>query len=291
MNRSTNPQLSIQAVLVLYQRAPQESEAFNSLCHIFNTNADLEKAFNLLLYDNSPTPEAVTYPFTSWLHYHHDSENGGLVAAYSEGLIQAETKNLDWLMLLDQDTTLTENYLREALVTASEFSKEPSISAIVPRLMEARTITSPSTRLLVRDQAVPMNLTGVAPRKLSAFNSGAIVRCASIRAIGGFPAAFPVEALDHALFHLLQRHGGKLFIMQSRLQHKLSMNDISNSMTTDRYERVLAAEALFTRIYAGRWAHIRMHIRLLRLAIKQLLRPNETKFVPITLRYFWGRGC
>lgn len=290
MNDTKCRRFCIQAVLVLYRRKPSESEAFTSLKRIFEGNPDIAQSIGLLLYDNSPGSEVSPEALPEWVEYVHNPNNGGLTAAYSEALHRASARNIRWLMLLDQDTTLTKDYLVEAVASMLKYNGELRIAAIVPRLIERGRISSPSTRRLIRDRAVPTNVTGLAQEKIAAFNSGAIIRVASLELIGGFPIDFPIEALDHAVFHLLQESGGKILILEARMKHSLSMNNLGDSMPVERYKRVLAAEALFVKKYGSVWDHVRIRIRFFILAIKQLERRKERKFIPITLTYLLGLG-
>ena len=125
--------------------------------------------------------------------------------------------------------------------------------------------------------------------KVFAFNSGAIIRIAALNQIGGFPKEFPVDALDHAVFHLLQENGSHVFVMKAQIRHSLSMNNRADSMSLARYNNVLAAESLYTSKYGGRWTRLRMHIRFLILLVKQLGRREERRFAPITLSHLVRR--
>ena len=286
----TSHRHSIQAVLVLYRRKPSQSEAFVSLNNIFLLHPPLAQSISVLLYDNSPDPLADASEIPSGMDYVHDPHNGGLLAAYTHALHLAKATHKHWLMLLDQDTQVTYEYLSEALNLTTSATHDNRIAAIIPRLVEQGRCTSPSTRQLIRDRPLPNDTSGLVDITVCAFNSGAIIRVAALQRIGGFPEEFPIESLDHAVFHLLQQNGDKVFIMQSILEHALSMNNIAESMSLDRYRKVLAAEALFTRKYGGTWAQIRMRIRLLLLLRKQLRRKHEWPFTLATLYYaLWYR--
>jgi hypothetical protein len=49
----------IHAVMVLYKRAPEESETFTSLQVILQKRSDLAAAMSLLVYDNSPAAQEM----------------------------------------------------------------------------------------------------------------------------------------------------------------------------------------------------------------------------------------
>src|SRR5271163_1430995 len=130
--RLLNSEFSILAIVVLYQRAPSESEAFSSLIRILNADSEAAKFFSLILYDNSPQPHhqerSVGFPFS----YKHDPSNGGLVPAYNHALRRAEEMGSQWLLLLDQDTVLTLEFLEELIACAKALQTRPEIASIVP---------------------------------------------------------------------------------------------------------------------------------------------------------------
>src|SRR5687768_2304439 len=100
---------SILAVLVLYQTSALQSPTLASLCQAV-AQCGVERRFELLIYDNSASPSplpAIPIPLT----YLHDPANGGLVAAYNTALQLAQRGRNEWLLLLDQDTVLTGDYL------------------------------------------------------------------------------------------------------------------------------------------------------------------------------------
>jgi GT2 family glycosyltransferase len=277
---------SIQAVLVLYGCKPSESAAFASLQKIIDQKFFRPHLLSLLLYDNSPRSSANELP--KWVEYSHDSRNGGLAAAYNCALARAIKSGHPWLMLLDQDTVVTFEYLEEAFALSREFIKSEEVVAIVPRLVERETTHSPTVKKLIRDRAIPTGFTGISKSKIFAFNSGAIIRVKGLEQIGGFPKEFWLDALDHAVFHLLQQKGGRVVVMRSQMKHSLSLDTLADSMSLERYQNILAADALCTRRYFGNWGRLRRRLRLLYSTIKQLSRKKEWKFATTSLYYALG---
>ncbi len=98
---------SILSVIVLYNCELAQSLSFSSLLQIVNANPELAKHLSLILYDNSPQPQSHATSAGFPTCYIHDPSNGGLAAAYNFALARAESEEREWLLLLDQDTTLT----------------------------------------------------------------------------------------------------------------------------------------------------------------------------------------
>ncbi len=254
---TAHPQLAaITVVIVLYEKAARASEAFSSLRSILDDRPRWGKQFEILLYDNSPMPPADT---DDWLDakYVHDASNGGLSAAYNHALRLAKTNASEWLLLLDQDTTLTDEYVQALLAAADAEQSHLDIGAIVPLLELDKTIYSPEENFFyhLRHQFPEMryyraspDMQGLQTRPLNAYNSGALMRVSALEAIDGFPADFRVDYLDHAVFHRFHRAGYSLYVLNVKLQQKLSHMDL-DSVSLARHTSVLQAQTLFVRRY------------------------------------------
>jgi GT2 family glycosyltransferase len=90
----------------------------------------------------------------------------------------------------------------------------------------------------------------VQPGLIRVYNSGAVLRMSALREIGGFPEEYWLDYLDHAVFHRLQAAGGKVFVMEARLAHEMSIhqpNKEANPAHAARQANQLAAEVRFYR--------------------------------------------
>ena len=156
------------AVVVLYRSSPAESVAFTCLREHLEQNAPLLDRFECLVYDNSPEAhdiEAVSFRCS----YIHDPSNPGLARPYNVALARAEQAGASWLMLLDQDTGVTAEYLNEVVQTVAGAELSNKIVAIVPKLVQGDRVLSPHWSLHLpewfdRDQS------GIITREIWAFN-------------------------------------------------------------------------------------------------------------------------
>jgi GT2 family glycosyltransferase len=262
----------ILAVLVLYKRTPEQSEAFTSLQSILQQRPDLAGGMSLLVYDNSPTAHEIP-PLPIATRYISDTGNAGLSPAYNTGLRLAGEDSLDWLLLLDQDTSLTEAYLTEAM-SLTQLAKDNHFNAIVPKLVEDGLVLSPHLALTLRHPK-PLDVTtyGISAIQLHPYNSGAILRVKALQEMNGFPEEFLLDYLDHATFRILQNKGGRIFVMQTALEHKLSSNEedrSDNPALSARQKNVLQAEGAFYRTYGTFRERFYYHARLIWRAWKAL---------------------
>lgn len=215
---------SIQAVVVLYRACLAESATCRTLRSLLDTNAALRTRFRLLIADNSPEPQAVPDD----VDYLHDLTNPGLSSRYNAALAMAVRQGATWLLLLDQDTTLTAAWWAELEELSRALAEEASIVAIAPRLVTRlprgdRTESPHLPRFLPADWTLGPDTHGVLPGLVRVYNSAALVRVSALQAIDGFPPEYPLDSLDHATFHRLQAAGGRVYLMRSSLAHDMSI--------------------------------------------------------------------
>ncbi len=274
--QSLPPSLHIIAVAVIYKRIVTESESVSSLLRILEQQPDWSRYFSLILYDNSPEPQSIPVDLPLPVTYIHDGSNGGLAPAYNYALQQAQSSQTEWLLLLDQDTTLTPAYIAELMDLASALQAAPEIGGIVPKLTAEGTLYSPEANFLyqLRHQfrtvrhPVEETALGVQAKVLSAYNSGALLRVEALVQIGGFPADFWLDYLDHAVFAEMSRYGRKLYVMRAALEQKLSHMDV-NEVPHWRHRNVLTAQTRYVIRY-GRFLE-RMLYRLYLLRVCRFL--------------------
>jgi GT2 family glycosyltransferase len=245
---------SILAVVALYNCQLCDSQAVSYLLRILNEDVVLAKHFSVILYDNSPQPQKPAIEASFPVQYFHDPSNGGLASAYNFALARAESEGREWLLLFDQDTSPTHDFLSELLQSATTLYARQEVGAIVPKLLVRGKIFSPEQNFLhqLRRQHLRSNhmmtreTLGLQQRQLNAYNSGAMIRVSALRAIGGFAREFWLDYLDHAVFSRLFTHGYRMFVMHAELEHQYSLSDLE-SIPLWRLENILLAQTLFVR--------------------------------------------
>jgi GT2 family glycosyltransferase len=252
--RASRPLPSIQAVVVLYRCELSASQTVSSLVHLLNENPELASRLSLILYDNSPQAQECNLQTNFPVEYIHDSSNGGLASAYNIALRRAESDGREWLLLLDQDTSPTREFLFELLEAATALDATAEVAAIVPKLVVHGVIHSPATQFIVQmrrqfrppQKPIAQDIVGVLQQPLSAYNSGSTIRVSALRSIGGFPPEFWLDFLDHAIFHALYAHGYRTYVMLATLAHDASHSDMGN-VPFWRLHNVLMAQTLYVK--------------------------------------------
>jgi GT2 family glycosyltransferase len=233
----------ILAIIVLYKMTAEDSPTFVELSKFLKGNDAASESIELMVCDNTPYKQTAPVDFSG--SYIRDSTNPGLAEHYNLALRRAEELGGSWLMLLDQDTTVTAEYVEEALQRTATLATDDRIAALVPKLVMNGILFSPHLPGYgKRAHPVDRNLTGVPGTRLVAFGSGALVKVSALREIGGFPEKFWLDFLDHATFLSLQDTGREIFVMHSALRHDVSAEkpDKQNDPAYPaRFENVLDA--------------------------------------------------
>jgi GT2 family glycosyltransferase len=293
---SRNPS-SILAVAVLYKCALEQSPSIGSLVNILKKNPVWANRFSLVIYDNSPQLQMHSIEADFPVRYISDTSNGGLAPAYNFALKEADSQGFKWLLLLDQDTSLTDEFIAELLAAADALVDQTQVGSIVPKLKVHQEIHSPAANFLqlLRRQFLPRSrgmsesLVGVQQRHLCSYNSGSTLRVSALKAIGGFPPIFWLDYLDHAIFHLLYRNGYRTYVMRATLAHDFSHSSIE-TVPLWRARNALAAQTLYVKDF-GNFIDVQLyriwllrHARMLWRSCKDPRRWRETASQALRLK-------
>ncbi len=264
--------VSILAVIVLYRMNPSESPAFRSLQASASSLDHSNVRVKILLYDNTPgghlpgiLPENT--------EYRQSPGNYGLASAYNAALQMATAEGFEWLLTLDQDTTVPESFLGRVASLAKDMESRLDVAGFVPEVVDHGTFISPHVLVRGRWRRLPDNFVGVPDGEISAINSGATWRTQSLRDIGGFNPLFWLDYLDHWLYREIQLSGKRICVVGDlRIEHELSLLSSPHQLTPDRLASILEAESAFYDLYKsvtiGRLLTMMMFARLSILLLK-----------------------
>jgi glycosyltransferase involved in cell wall biosynthesis len=276
--------MQILAVVVRYKMSLSASETIAGLSRAFEVSPRLFESISVLVWDNSPSPlnnPSLPFPF----EYRHSTENLGVSGAYNIAMEVAESNGCPWLLLLDQDTTLSGNFLSRMLEYSKEQEANAHVAAVAPFLMEGNRTISPAEVFFNHLRPLSIPLSGEYAKDAYAANSGTLMRVASLKEIGGYNDDFWLDYADVVAFHLLYRQNKCLFVAGDlQLQHKLASNDYEGSMSTERYQNGVLAEGAFWDLYRSRLENIGLTARLLARSLKQYYCYSNKAFSKITMK-------
>ncbi|HZD75733.1 MAG TPA: hypothetical protein VE218_01930 [Acidobacteriaceae bacterium] len=277
------------AVVVLYRRPFAGSRTLAGLAQAFAEDASLSEQLDVLVWDNSPTMlEARSLPFA--FTYQHAARNEGVSGAYNAAAIVAEQRGCAWLLLLDDDTSVTAEFLRGILGHAAQVAEDERIAAVAPFLYAGTFCMSPRLWRFARHVPLPRPAHPYSEtRAIFAANSGTLMRVRALEAIGGYSARFWLDYSDIEVFHRLQQHGLSVRIAGDlRLEHEMAMLDYDRRMTPARFAIFLAAESDFMDLYRG---PLERGMHLLRLAARVVRQRKyaDPAFSRLSRRALWER--
>jgi GT2 family glycosyltransferase len=281
-------QFLIQCVVVLYKQRPNESQSLSDLLRVCRSELAIGSQIAVIVHDNSPSIEEpclddLETGLPIGLEYHHTPGNPGLAYAYNRALDRAKERKIPWLLLLDQDTHVTRQFLVK-LLEGIQHLKLERCCAFVPQLMRDDLVLSPQIVGKVFYRRLPKGFSGVAEESLVAFNSAACIRVQDLTEIGGFPKEFWLDYLDHMVFHSLQKAGGHVFVLDSQLEHTLSVSDLESNVSTQRYANVLNAEWMFVRKTGWGGGSLMHRLRLLKRTFNHSVKLRDKRYALQTLR-------
>jgi GT2 family glycosyltransferase len=282
--------MQIVIVVVLYKRSPAQSQTMNSLAAAFEQNPGLLNALRVFVWDNSPTAlveETIPFP----CDYGHDGRNLGTSGAYNRAMQFAESKGSTWLLLLDQDTNVSSEFLSRMLEYGKRLEGEPHIGTVVGFIYSHGVLVSPRRLLSFnRIQQIPPTFHGIHKQKAYAVNSATLMRVSALREIGGYSDEFWLDLSDVYVFQAMHRKGKYMYIGGDvRVEHSISSMDFDKEMSPERYRNFMAAESAYIDLYLSPLEQIAQLLRLFVRTTRQYRRYENKTFARISWEYFCRR--
>lgn len=259
----------ILAVIVLYGEHHRCSETFRMLRAAMVREGAGNPLIRTLLYDNNPgavAPEDVPRD----VDYCAPGRNDGIAGAYNYALRMAEREHCDWLLTLDQDTTLPPDFLVRMQAAANHLRDVNEAGAVVPHLVKAGRVLSPVQIRPWGVRYLPLEAAGFVRGEVHAFNSGSLFRVAALRQIGGFDERFWLDYQDASVYRRLSMCGRRIYIAGGmNLEHDLSLISEQRAVAPERFRNFLLAESAYCDLYRGRAAGFFLTGRLLGRLLRQ----------------------
>lgn len=265
---------SIEIVIVLYQCNLDKSITFSSLKkQLSGISIDYEVViFN---NDNNKKIEHEEYLVVN------SEENQKIAGAYNFALERAIKKGMKWILLLDQDTVIPENYFK---VIEKLFSEEIStdLVAIIPKLISNNRIISPvKVSSLMRFES-EIDFVGYTRKRINALNSLSLFNVQFINSIGGFSKDYPFDMHDHWCYNQIYKFQKYIFVLDIVGEHNSSFVDFENNVSVSRYKEFLNVQSKFTRNELGLNIYFFYKIKLLLRGTKQFFEYKNKRYSYIT---------
>jgi GT2 family glycosyltransferase len=253
-------------VVVQYLTPLENAPVIQSLDRCFSQTPALLEDFTTLVWDNSPRSHAVPDGLSFPIQHRHTGENLGVSGAYNRAAKLAAEYGAQWLLLLDQDTTLPPEFLAGMREHAQRLTPEHRIAAVAPTILMGQAQISPKVTVRWGTSVdPPPGFIGEERRELVLVNTGLLLRLAALQKVGGYHPDFWLDFSDRYLCHMLAQKSCSVWLAADlRLQHHVSFVD--GSISLRRYANLLAAEDAFFTLYRSLPRNIVYCQRLLRKA-------------------------
>lgn len=262
-------------VIVLYKTRLEDCRTIKSLTLHLKYNIDI------FVFDNSPVPHCNNKFFNYGMlniSYHSDPSNPGLAVAYNKALTYASLHDKEWLLVLDQDTFITQEYFEE--INSFDFeSINKQVVAVIPKVFSmGNKLISPS-KMFFGGICRPLNINnGLIKSNITGINSGTILRVNYLKSINGFCLHFPLDMLDHWYFRKIFNDGKFIFLIKSLIYQNLSVsNNFERNVSIDRYKIMLNSEYLFLS-EQGNFALLIFRLRLFLRVMNQIKFDNKSYY-------------
>lgn len=213
---------SLLVVIVLYKCTLFQSKSYNSITkgQIDCINCKI----NFFIYDNTPLL-TVNDSFelgNRVVEYVCDPMNSGLSIAYNKACEFARIHNYDYLLLLDQDTELSENFLLHICECAK---LQRNIEIFVPSVYvkELGKYISPGPVRWKRIIPIKNNYVGeVSLKRISAINSGLLITVNAFMQCGGYNPHVFLDFSDTTFFERLRKKYQKMYVIPITIYQNFS---------------------------------------------------------------------
>lgn len=230
--------MKIALCIVLYNCRIDQSSTIKSIKDYLN-NVNAYNEFNILVYDNSKVEQMTT---DSRFQYIPNRTNLFLSENYNKALEFSIQNQCDWLVLLDQDTCLSNDYLDII------FNKEldSCIAAYVPHI-----VTSNGNKVAPQFMRVKCKIDNKNRKGIFSVNSGTILNVAFFKdKLKNFSLEYPLDFLDNWYFQNINYEGGIIKVLPVTITHDLSIAKGHSVVSIERYKSILSSERKF--IYTER---------------------------------------
>jgi GT2 family glycosyltransferase len=271
-------------VIVLYNTKLEDSKTLISL------NNFSENEMNVFIYDNSSIPltSSDSFKFNKLnISYFSDLTNPGISKAYNMALKIAFDQKKKWILLLDQDTELSESYLKEIKkIDFNSFPKE--IVAVIPNIVSSENVLISPAKMFIGGICIPLKLkNGIISKRITSINSGVIINTDFINSIGGFSLEFPLDMLDHWYFKKIYDNKKSVFLLNSCIKQELSVSkNFQDNVSYERYKKMLSSENKFIKDQSVLGLII-FKIRLFLRVLKQI-RYKNSNYYKLTIKYLFS---
>lgn len=199
------------ALIVVYNKKCEDSITLNSLKKYLNK-------INIIIYDNSTKEfNNSIYCKKNNLEYYTQHKNDGLSKAYNFVINEKKFDNDDYMIILDDDTFLSEEYLDEVIY----LTQKKQYDILLPVVISNNKIISPSVIEFGCRVKMIGNLDKINKNKITAINSGMVVKMNVYNYVKYNDNMF-LDYIDHDFMKNIRNNNYEIKIMNSTINQNFS---------------------------------------------------------------------
>ena len=203
----------IYAIIVVYNKECKDSISLQSL---YRWKNDIK----LVVFDNSTKPNGnAEYCEKEKIYYLTKGDNIGLSRAYNHVLDSLKLNDNDYVIILDDDTELNDNYVKE-LQTCTDGTKE----VILPIVYNGTSIISPANIKYKCSSRMVKSVEELDRDNMSAINSGMLIKASVFNKIRYNEQLF-LDCVDHEFMRMVRKEKLNIHIMDSFINQNFSRNE------------------------------------------------------------------
>ena len=226
-------------VIVCYQEKYWETQSFKDLVQSFKvTKKDSELCIGI--FDNTDLDSWDVSGYSPQdnrninIHYYRDASNPGIAAAFNHFGNFANDKKLDWIVFLDQDTSLPRNFYEKYFTHSI---KTDANNIAFPKVYSDRFLISPSRYKFFRTSLIKESL----PPKLelsniTAINSGLMIKSSFFLENNGYNKNLRIDFCDHEFIERINHKKYFADILDMSLQQNFSAETNNLEKAIFRYK-------------------------------------------------------
>lgn len=264
----------IYVLIVIYNKKCEDSISFRCL-----QKYKVNKNIKIIIFDNSEHDfKNREYCLKENIIYYTKQKNIGLSKAYNYVIKKIKGKKEEgYLLLLDDDTEISEDYINKVLEKTQK-SKVPQI--FVPIVKSNDTIISPSNTIFNCRVKKVKDIRKIKYKKITAINSGMVVNLKIYNTIKYNENLF-LDYVDHEFLRDARKNKIPIEILDSELKQSFSRDDVEikkenvikrlNIFKKDF--KVYCKENLFGKLF--------YYFSVIKLVIKYIVRYNDIEFLKL----------
>jgi len=204
-------------VIVLYKNNLQSSASYVTLCEWFSAN---NVCGNILVYDNSPDSIEKIMDNHHVVNYIHDSSNPGVSKAYNVSAQFGYKRGKKWLVLLDNDTKISKDYLPQLM---EAINNNYNVKLFAPMLRTNGFFVSPSAYYCKKGFPKKKVNSGLQLIKhINFLNSGLCINIEAFLEVGGYDERIQLYFSDYEFVDRFKKKHPQVYVLKTIMEHELS---------------------------------------------------------------------